>query len=111
MALNPCQSCGACCATYRVTFHRGELDDLGGCVPAALTEQVTAVMACMRGTGAAPVRCAALRGEIGRDVSCAIYEFRPSPCREFGALAAVGQGDEACNDARRRHGLPPLEAT
>lgn len=78
-------------------------------MPAALTEPVTAVSACMRGTGAAPARCVALRGEIGREVSCVIYEFRPSPCREFGALAAVGQGDEACNDARRRHGLPPLE--
>jgi uncharacterized protein len=107
--LNPCQSCGACCATYRVSFHCGELDEMGGCVPAALTEQVTSVMSCMRGTGAAPVRCTALRGEIGREASCAIYEFRPGPCREFGALAAVGQGDEACNDARRRHGLAPLE--
>jgi Fe-S-cluster containining protein len=78
-------------------------------VPAALTETVTAALACMRGTGAAPRRCVALRGEIGREVSCAIYEFRPSPCREFAPLAALGRGDDACNDARRRHGLPPLE--
>lgn len=106
--LSPCQSCGACCATYRVNFCCDELDDRGGSVPAGLAEQVTSVMACMRGTGAAPVRCVVLRGEIGRAVSCAIYEFRPSPCREFGPLAAVGQGDDACNDARRRHGLPLL---
>jgi len=65
-------------------------------------------MACMKGTGQFPIRCTALRGEIGREVGCAIYEFRPSPCREFAPLAAVGRGDDACNDARRRHGLSPL---
>jgi Fe-S-cluster containining protein len=54
------------------------------------------------------LRCVALRGRIGEAVSCAIYEFRPVACRDFAPLAAVGNGDEACNDARRRHGLAPL---
>jgi hypothetical protein len=62
----------------------------------------------MRGTAAAPSRCLALRGRIGDSVSCAIYEFRPTACRDFAPLAAVGSGDESCNDARRRHGLLPL---
>ncbi len=107
--MNHCTACGACCATYRVTFYCGETDDFpGGSVPSALTEMVTPIMACMRGTGSQPPRCIALVGEIGRSVSCAIYEQRPSPCREFAPLAAVGRGDEACNEARRRHGLPPL---
>ena len=106
---SPCQSCGACCATYRVTFHAGELDEFpGGTVPSSFAEGITSAMACMKGTGQSPSRCKALRGDIGREVSCAIYEFRPSPCREFAPLAAVGRGDEACNDARRRHGLSPL---
>jgi Fe-S-cluster containining protein len=48
-----------------------------------------------------------LRGIIGDSVSCAIYEFRPSACRDFAPLAAVGRGDEACNEARRHHQLPP----
>jgi len=107
--MNPCTSCGACCATYRVSFYHGETDDLpGGLVPAGLVEKLTAVMACMRGTERQPPRCVALRGAIGESVSCAIYEFRPSPCREFAPLAAVGRGDDACNAARARHGLGML---
>lgn len=102
---NPCQACGACCATFRVTMPECELDTAGGRVPAGLADPWTHGTACMRGT---PGRCVALRGEIGQAVSCAIYESRPEACREFGALAAVGRGDEACNDARRRQGLPPL---
>lgn len=81
---------------------------MGGTVPTGLAEQINATMACMRGSAGQPQRCVALRGEIGLAVACAIYEFRPSPCSEFAPLAAVGQGDAACNEARRRHGLPPL---
>jgi Fe-S-cluster containining protein len=104
-----CTTCGACCATYRVSFHRTEVDEEpGGHVPAALTEGITEESHCMRGTADQPPRCIALRGEVGGSVSCAIYELRPSACREFAPLAAVGRGDEACNDARRRHNLPPL---
>lgn len=104
-----CTTCGACCATYRVSFHCNEVDDEpGGRVPAVLTEVVTAEARCMRGTADQPPRCVALRGEVGESVSCAIYEYRPSPCREFAPLAAVGRGDDACDDARRRHNLPPL---
>lgn len=85
------------------------MDDVpGGWVPSGLVERVTSVMACMRGTERQPPRCVALRGDIGTAVSCAIYESRPSACRDFAPLSAVGRGDEACDDARRRHGLPPL---
>jgi Fe-S-cluster containining protein len=106
---NPCMSCGACCAAYRVSFYCGEMADApGGWVPSGLVERVTPVMACMRGTERQPPRCIALRGEVGREASCAIYEFRPSACRDFAPLAAVGSGDDACNTARARHGLPPL---
>jgi Fe-S-cluster containining protein len=104
-----CQSCGACCANYRVSFPCREVDDqAGGWVPIALVEESTPQVVCMRGTAAAPARCIALRGTIGESVSCAIYEFRPSACRDFAPLAAAGRGDEACNDARRRHGMAPL---
>jgi Fe-S-cluster containining protein len=107
---NPCQSCGACCATYRVAVSGDETDEVpGGRVPAGLTEQVTPGMACMRGTAAQPPRCIALRGTVGASVACAIYESRPSACRDFAPLATLGRGEEACDDARRRHGLPPLE--
>ncbi|MBP9932038.1 MAG: YkgJ family cysteine cluster protein [Rhodoferax sp.] len=107
--MTDCQRCGACCASFRVSFHVEEVDDQpGGRVPAGLVELLSGQLVCMRGTAAAPSRCVALRGRIGDAVSCAIYEFRPSACRDFAPLAAVGSGDEACNEARRRHGLLPL---
>ncbi len=109
--LNHCQRCGACCATYRVSFYVGEMDDFtGGIVPSGLVEKINDVMGCMRGTEHQPSRCVALSGKIGEEVGCGIYEFRPSPCREFAPYATLGQGDEACNEARRRHGLAPLES-
>jgi Fe-S-cluster containining protein len=104
-----CTSCGACCATYRVTFLRQELDTApGGWVPAALTETINDRGVCMSGTMNRPRRCLALRGTIGVDVGCTIYQRRPSPCRAFAPEAGTGHGDTACGDARRLHGLPPL---
>jgi Fe-S-cluster containining protein len=38
--------------------------------------------------------CAALRGSLFRSVSCAIYEERPSVCREF------VPGSKRCKDSR-----------
>ena len=55
----------------------------------------------MRGTDYRSPRCAALTGKLGEKVACAIYEWRPSPCREFAA------GSDACDRARMRHGLAP----
>lgn len=77
-------------------------------MPEALVEPVGHNLVCMRGTASAPSRCVALRGTIGQSVSCAIYEFRPIVCRDFAPLAAIGRGDEACGEARQRHGLAPL---
>lgn len=42
---------------------------------------------------------------------CVIYDRRPSPCRAFARDAASGHGDMHCGDARRLHGLPPLEGS
>src|SRR5574341_35973 len=97
---NPCQSCGACCAAFRVTFHRSELDSEGGCVPAALADGETASLCRMRGTDYASPRCVALVGEIGVRVSCGIYRERPSPCREFGERVEISGFDDACLRAR-----------
>ncbi|MCK6405954.1 MAG: YkgJ family cysteine cluster protein [Rhodocyclaceae bacterium] len=104
---NPCTSCGACCAAFRVDFHSVEL--AGGAfaweggVPTAMTVPVTAQLVRMRGTDASPPRCVALDGEVGLVVSCTIYGARPSPCREFDVT------HDACARARARHGLPPLD--
>jgi uncharacterized protein len=105
---NPCVRCGACCASFRVDFAREELSSEGGHVPDGLAVEVTGHTCRMRGTDHASPRCAALTGRVGIDARCGIYEWRPSPCREFGMLAPLGRGDDACNRARARHGLPPL---
>lgn len=112
---NPCLTCGACCAHYRVSFYWGEADPgQGGVVPIEWTEDVTAFRRCMRGTNYPPVRCLALNGNIGQAVSCVLYEQRPSPCREFGITFLPGEqrfdvGDlDRCNEARAAWGLPLL---
>jgi Fe-S-cluster containining protein len=75
---------------------------MGGQVPFGLTEEVNANTCRMRGTDHVPVRCAALTGKVGERATCGIYEWRPSPCREF------EEGSDACQRARMRHNLPAL---
>ena len=94
-----CLSCGACCACFRVDFAAEELLSAGGRVPDGLAVSVTSHTCRMRGTDHSPPRCAALTGRVGERAPCGIYEWRPSPCREFEA------GSDACWRARRRHGL------
>ncbi|WP_313145645.1 YkgJ family cysteine cluster protein [Diaphorobacter nitroreducens] len=101
--LHPCLTCGACCASFRVDFSVHETEELGGCVPDGLVVPVTDHTARMRGTDHAQPRCAALTGQVGLRAACGIYEWRPSPCREFEA------GSDACNRARQRHHLPALD--
>ncbi len=114
-ASNPCLRCGACCAHFRVSFYWTEADpSRGGTVPPDLAEDLTPVLSCMKGTNQAHPRCAALIGEIGRGVRCAIYEGRPSPCREFGVewtgegLRFTAEDLARCTQARAAWGLPPL---
>jgi uncharacterized protein len=97
--MSECQRCGACCASFRVDFSVYELDDMGGPVPGGLVVAVTDHTCRMRGTDHSPARCAALTGAIGQRIGCGIYEWRPSPCREF------EEGSDACHRARARHGL------
>lgn len=96
-----CQRCGACCAYFRVSFYWAEADDApGGSVPAALTQPISPLHRCMKGTASRPARCEALQGEIGRRVACGIYAQRSSSCRE------LMPGDDKCLRARAAHGLP-----
>ena len=108
--IHPCQRCGACCAAFRVAFHWSEaaphtpegLDE-------ALTVKVRPFEIAMRGTeGGAALRCVVLEGTVGRDVACAIYARRPSPCRALTAAWEHGEPSPQCDRARARHGLPPL---
>ena len=100
MSTLDCQHCGACCASFRVSFYWAEAGDATpGGVPVALTEAVGPHHRCMRGTHARQPHCAALDGQVGRQVACRVYAQRPSPCRE------VMPGDAQCLKARARHGL------
>ena len=64
-----------------------------------LADEVTDATWRLRGTDHSPPRCAALTGQVGEKVACGIYEWRPSPCREF------EEGGEACIRARLRLGV------
>lgn len=110
---NPCLSCGACCAYFRVSFYCGEIADEhgGGMVPPELVVQVGPLRAAMKGTEYGRGRCIALRGEIGSpDVHCSIHPQRPSPCREFNPWRDNGTPDPDCQRVRAMFGLPPLPA-
>ena len=100
---HPCLTCGACCASFRVDFSIHETQECGGDVPDGLVVEVNDRLRRMRGTDHAQPRCAALTGRVGERAACGIYEWRPSPCREFEA------GSDACQRARRRFGLPLMD--
>ncbi|TNF33886.1 MAG: YkgJ family cysteine cluster protein [Gammaproteobacteria bacterium] len=107
---SPCLACGACCASFRVSFYWAETDntDNPNAVPVTLTEQLTPYRSCMQGTNSPTPRCTALLGDIGNSVRCTIYERRPSPCREFPMAWENGIANPDCDKARARWGLPPL---
>lgn len=106
---HPCQTCGACCASFRVAFHWSEAAaELGGGTPAALTAPLDAHRVAMRGTFAEPIRCEALEGVPGRATACTIYAARPSPCRELQASWEHGVHVAQCDRARARYALLPL---
>jgi Fe-S-cluster containining protein len=96
-----CQSCGACCAHYRVSFYWQEAEQRG--LDAAALVQVSPFQVCFSGTERKPARCVNLDGKIGGCVLCRIYDRRPTPCR------SVEIGDEKCLQARATHGLGPLK--
>ncbi|MFB2549840.1 YkgJ family cysteine cluster protein [Ensifer soli] len=84
-----CQSCGACCG-YSADWPRFsmESDEELDRIPAAF---VAADLSGMRCDGD---RCSALGGEIGKHVTCRIYDVRPIVCR------TCMPGDDECLMAR-----------
>ena len=106
---NPCQTCGACCASFRVSFYWAEADQKhAGAVPDEYIEKLNAFRAVMRGTNQAHPHCAALIGEVGKTVRCAIYDRRPSTCRNLKISWSLGVQEEGCDKARAVCGLAPL---
>lgn len=109
-AVNPCLSCGACCAFFRASFYYREADDYTpGGVPAELTEDLNAFRRMMKGTNLKDPRCIALSGQIGEQVHCSIYLQRSTVCRVFPPSFYGGAGPNSdCDRARLAHGLQPL---
>lgn len=111
MGPHPCLTCGACCAHFRVAFYWREAnpEDHENAVPLNLTEDLTPTERCMKGTGTKHKnKCIALRGRVGEQVACTIYQNRPTPCRAFTASYENGKRNERCDLARAHHGLSPL---
>lgn len=109
---NPCLSCGACCAHFRVSFYWAECDDATeGGVPVHLTKKLNDFRRVFLGTEGPHSRCIALSGEIGQNVTCAIYERRASVCHDFHASWRDGEPNPRCDQARAAWGLPPLAPT
>lgn len=78
-------------------------------VPVHLTEDLDLRTRCMKGTASKhQPRCTALKGKIGEFAMCTNYEHRPSPCRNFKASFEDGTQNSRCDDARKKHGLLPL---
>lgn len=108
---NPCLRCGACCTLFRVSFYWTESDEVTpGGVPAELTEVAPIPhRLMMKGTGTAPVRCVALKGNIGGEIGCSIHTNRPSVCRDFPASYEDGvTPNPRCDAAREKFAMAPL---
>ncbi len=95
-----CVNCGACCASFRVSFYWSEADPFtGGTVPAELTEKISPSRVAMKETNKPRPRCNALQGDVRQQVSCRIYDQRSSTCREF------EDGSAQCLKARFKYGI------
>lgn len=101
-----CHTCGACCASFIVAFPNDEIDiEIGGVVPCAMTLPLDGFRSYMKGTKSKDRRCVALEGSVGHSVNCAIYENRPSTCRNFNRSWEFNKGNELCDKARLAYGL------
>lgn len=84
-----CQKCGACC-TFKWSWPvlKKDRSDAAG-IPDEMVRKDLPLMKTINN------RCVALDGEVGKCVSCKIYESRPSSCQRF------VPGSELCIEARK----------
>jgi Fe-S-cluster containining protein len=99
-----CLACGACClADYAdvsyVSVSEQDYDQLTPHEQETLvhTDHVGLIRrrSLRTASRASDCRCIALRGNVGSEVTCSIYERRPGVCRRF------EPGGTACSLARR----------
>jgi hypothetical protein len=96
-----CRTCGACCREAYHSVTVSMRDPVVWQEPDLIVRHGARFEIRREGP-----RCAALQvvQANGNNYTCAIYENRPRPCREFAA------GGRHCLDARRRVGLSPTPA-
>ena len=101
-----CTTCGACCTAFVV------VDAERASIPNSKLWTVTSVNENGEESAKRFLRrrepdfaCAALEGEVGDEVSCSVYENRPSMCRKFEA------GSDRCHAVRRAFGIEPFLTT
>jgi Fe-S-cluster containining protein len=97
-----CRRCGACCAPeVRLPFYvRVTAGDRARLEPRFRSQHLARGSLLTKLDPVGRCVCVALRGTIGRRVSCGIYERRPEECRILIA------GSDDCRVARRQSGLP-----
>lgn len=97
----PCQSCGACCNYYKITFTEKQNQQ----VPKNLIIKINNKTSAMIGANKFKGKCSGFAGEIGRSCACTIYESRPDVCRAFPVFLRNGKQNPKCFKARVYHGL------
>lgn len=107
MARYDCTRCGACCCNPDVNRRRG----LWNYIQVEKTDRLLRKPDLVRrlvvldDDGIPHMkldrdqRCVALRGTVGKRVTCTIYPYRPTGCR------LVQPGDAECRQARRERGV------
>ena len=99
-----CQSCGACCVSHPCVGVRASENvdpDLYWNITSETDGVEIVVDRYMRRDGET-FACVALEGDLGRHVSCTIYEKRPRSCRHLEA------GSDRCRAIRRAFGFEPF---
>jgi len=101
-----CQTCGACCLSHwdtetyvyvsdrdirrlRMAYTEPTVRRLVGGLDDPLEQGIRT-----KENEQGQITCISLRGSVGRQCSCGIYEARPKVCRDF------NPGSEACKYAR-----------
>lgn len=103
-----CQTCGACCCNTDENRAEAYVDyvEVKPRMPLSRQPALLRKLTVVNGKGERHMkltgkeqRCIALEGALGRQVSCTIYELRPSACR------IVKPGSKECLRDRRERGI------
>jgi Fe-S-cluster containining protein len=102
-----CQTCGACCVNPLENEREGFRSwvEVRADEPLHRRKDLVRKLVVLDDDGLTHLkldgegRCVALKGALGRRVSCAIYALRPKPCRR------VQAGDKDCLRYRRERGI------